>query len=69
MIMRARLTRPEPGLFSAEYPGEFHRDGDANASPMDSHIGTDRDGVVQFVETLATGLGYEQVEWEVIDPA
>ncbi|HEY0422170.1 MAG TPA: hypothetical protein VGC82_02490 [Rhodopila sp.] len=67
--MRAVLHETEPGLYRAEYSGELNpEDSDARDFP-DSHIGTDADGVRQWVETMATNLGYDKVVWDSLDQA
>ncbi len=68
-ILRAILREMEPGLFRAEYPGEMNQDEAGVEALPDSHIGTDASGVKQWVETMATGLGYERVVWESPDKA
>ncbi len=62
--MRAILHEPEQGLYRAEYSGEMNpEDSDARDFP-DSHIGTDANGVRQWVEAMAISLGYDKVVWE-----
>lgn len=62
--LRAILREMELGLFRAEYPGEMNADDPGVEAFPDLHIGTDAAGVKQWVETMATGLGYERVVWE-----
>jgi hypothetical protein len=62
--LRAILREMEPGLFRAEYPGEMNQDDAGVEAFPDSHVGTDADGVKQWVETMAQGLGYDRVVWE-----
>lgn len=62
--LRAILREMEPGLFKAEYPGEMNQDQSGIETFPDSHIGTDASGVKQWVETMATQLGYQRVVWE-----
>jgi hypothetical protein len=62
--LHARLQEVEPGLYRAEYTGELNpRDPDARAFP-DMHLGTDKAGVKQWVEQMATSLGYDKVVWD-----
>jgi len=57
------LQEVEPGLFQASYPGEANQE-HANIEALpDSHIGTDPAGVKSWVEEMASGLGYDRVEW------
>jgi hypothetical protein len=62
--LRAILREMEPGLFRAEYPGELNQDAAGVETFPDGHIGTDAEGVKQWVETMATGMGYAGVVWE-----
>jgi hypothetical protein len=62
--LRARLREVEPGLFSAEYPGELNQEEGGPQTYPDTHIGTDPQGVRSWVEQMARGLGYDRVEWE-----
>jgi hypothetical protein len=65
--LRARLREVEPGVFSAEYPGEMNS-GDAGPETFpDTHIGTDASGVKSWVEEMAVGLGYDRVVWEAAE--
>jgi hypothetical protein len=67
--MHAVLHETEPGLYRAEYSGELNpEDPDAREFP-DSHIGTDADGVRQWVESMAANLGYDKVVWDSPDQA
>ena len=61
--LHARLREVEPGLFSAEYPGEMNNDDAEVEAFPDAHIGTDASGVKNWVEEMATGMGYDQVVW------
>ncbi len=64
-ILHAVLREVEPGLYSADYPGELNAENPGGPGTLpDSHIGTDAGGVRTWVETMATGLGYDRVEWE-----
>jgi hypothetical protein len=68
-VLRAVIEEVEPGLFQASYPGEMNsNDPDGGSKFPDRHIGTDRDGVRMWVETMAANLGYERVEWGPSDP-
>jgi hypothetical protein len=61
---RAAMREVEPGVFRAEYLGEWNPDDpDARAFP-DSHLGTSRDDVKIWVEQMARALGYQRVVWE-----
>jgi hypothetical protein len=62
-VLHAVLREVEPGLFSADYPGELNA-GDGPGTLPDSHIGTDAGSVRTWVETMAAGLGYDGVAWE-----
>jgi hypothetical protein len=62
--LHARLREVEPGVFSAEYPGEMNSDDAGPETFPDSHIGTDASGVRSWVEEMAVGLGYDGVVWE-----
>ena len=65
--LHARLREVEPGVFSAEYPGEMNSDDAGPEAFPDSHIGTDASGVKNWVEQMAAGLGYDRVVWEPAD--
>jgi hypothetical protein len=65
--LHARLREVEPGVFSAEYPGELNSDDPGPETFPDAHIGTDPAGVKNWVEQMAAGLGYERVVWEPAD--
>ncbi len=67
VILRARLREVEPGLFKAEYAGEMNSDDPGPETFPDAHIGTDAAGVKAWVEEMASGLGYDGVEWEPIE--
>jgi hypothetical protein len=41
----ARLREVEPGVFSAEYPGEMNSDDAGPETFPDAHIGTDATGI------------------------
>jgi hypothetical protein len=62
--LRARMREVEPGVFSAEYPGEMNSDDAGPETFPDAHIGTDATGVRIWVEEMAAGLGYDRVVWE-----
>ncbi len=67
--LHATLHEVEPGLYKASYSGEMNpEDSDARDFP-DAHIGTDAEGVRQWVQEMATRLGYDQVIWDPTDPA
>jgi hypothetical protein len=55
--LRARLQEVEPGVFSADYPGEMNSDDAGPETFSDAHIGTDASGVRIWVEEMAVGLG------------
>jgi hypothetical protein len=62
--LHAQLREIEPGLFSADYPGEMNG-GDAGPEAFpDSHVGTDSAGVKNWVEEMAAGMGYDRVVWD-----
>jgi len=63
-VLRAVLREVEPGLFRAEYTGEINPDNPDEREIPDYHVGTDAAGVRQWVETMATNLGYEKVVWD-----
>jgi hypothetical protein len=65
--LRARLREVEPGVFSAEYPGEMNSADTGPETFPDAHIGTDASGVRTWVEEMALGLGYKRVVWEPSD--
>ncbi len=60
----AVLREIEPGLFRAEYSGEINPDHPDEREIPDFHIGTDAAAVRQWVEEMATGLGYAKVVWD-----
>ncbi|HYZ21330.1 MAG TPA: hypothetical protein VE690_04150 [Rhodopila sp.] len=62
--LHARLREVEPGVFSAEYPGELNPAEGGPQTYPDTHVGTDPAGVRSWVEQMARGLGYDRVEWE-----
>jgi hypothetical protein len=60
----ATMEEVEPGLFRADYPGEMNGSNEPSGGQLpDRHIGTSQDEVRVWVEEMATGLGYERVEW------
>ena len=61
--LQAVLQEVEPGLFQALYPGEANQENAGIEALPDSHIGTDAAGVKNWVEQMASGLGYDRVEW------
>jgi hypothetical protein len=70
-VFHARLDHPEPRIYRATYRGDVnatHSDAPAVVDgPQvlpDSHIGTDREGVIAFVEAMALQHGYDRVAWE-----
>lgn len=63
-VLRAVLREVEPGLFSADYPGELNQEEKGPQTLPDRHIGTDPEGVRNWVEQMAQGMGYERVIWE-----
>jgi hypothetical protein len=65
--LHARLREVEPGVFSAEYPGEMNSDDAGPETIPDAHIGTDASGVRSWVEEMAVGLGYDRVVWAPAD--
>jgi len=65
--LHARLREVEPGVFSAEYPGEMNSDEVGQEAFPDSHLGTDASGVKSWVEEMAAGMGYDGVVWEPVD--
>jgi len=63
-VLYAVLREVEPGLYRAEYSGEINPvDPDEREIP-DVHLGTNAAGVKQWVEEMATGLGYQAVVWD-----
>lgn len=62
--LRAIVREMQPGLFRAEYPGEMNQQQAGVESFPDSHIGTDANGVREWVEAMAVNLGYDRVVWE-----
>ena len=64
----ATLREIEPGVFSAEYPGELNSEDAGPETFPDAHIGTDASGVKTWVEEMAAGLGYDKVVWEQANP-
>ena len=65
--MHAVLREVEPGLFRAEYSGEINPDRPDEREIPDFHIGTDADGVKNWVEEMAAGLGYDGVVWDAAE--
>ncbi len=65
--LHARLREVEPGLFTAEYPGEMNSDDAGPEAFPDAHIGTSASGVKNWVEEMAAGMGYDRVVWESDD--
>jgi hypothetical protein len=66
-VLHAILREMEPGVFRAEYPGEMNQDEATVEAFPDSHVGTEASGVRQWVETMATSLGYDRVVWDPAD--
>ena len=65
----ARMRQVEDELFRAEYSGEINPDpSDARDIP-DYHVGTSATDVKVWVEQMATGLGYDRVEWDELPPS
>ncbi len=62
--LRATLREIEPGLYRAQYSGEINPESADERVIPDFHLGTDAAGVRQWVEEMATGLGYDRVVWE-----
>ncbi len=62
--LHAMLREVEPGLYRADYSGELNQDEAGAEAFPDSHIGTDASGVKQWVEEMATQLGYDGVVWD-----
>lgn len=63
-VFHARLREVEPGVFRAEYRGEFNPQAtDAHTFP-DFHLGNSREAVRIWVEQLARSMGYEKVVWD-----
>jgi hypothetical protein len=60
----ASLRQVEKDLFRAQYSGEINPDNPDEREIPDYHIGTSADGVKNWVEEMARGLGYEQVVWD-----
>jgi hypothetical protein len=67
--LHAVLREIEPGLFRAEYRGEINPDSPDEREIPDFHIGTDASGVKQWVDEMATRLGYQAVVWDKPDAA
>ena len=70
----ARMEVAEPGLYRALYRGVANANNPEavlTEGPQvlpDTHIGTDAPGLKMWVEQLASGLGYDRVEWESLPP-
>ena len=67
--MHAVLHEVESGLFRAEFAGELNPDNPDDRAIPDFHVGTDADGVKNWVEEMATRLGYDNVVWDPPTPA
>lgn len=65
--LRAVLREVEPGLFRAEYTGEINPENPDDREIPDFHVGTDAGGVKNWVEEMATRMGYESVLWDKPD--
>jgi hypothetical protein len=64
-VLHATMQEVEPGLFQADYPGEMNGEDKPRGGQLpDRHIATSRQDVQIWVEAMATGLGYERVEWD-----
>lgn len=62
--LRATLLEIEPGLYRAQYSGEINPDDADEREIPDFHLGTNAEGVKQWVEEMAARLGYDRVVWE-----
>lgn len=64
----ARVRRVEPGLYRAEYRGEFNPEQDAGNPPErqfpDFHLADSLEAAQQFVESLAKEMNYRRVVWD-----
>jgi len=62
-ILLARMTETSDGMFKAEYTGEMNPDNRDYRGMPDIHPGSE--AAVRFwVEEMANGMGYANVEWE-----
>ncbi len=62
--LRATLLEIEPGLYRAQYSGELNPENPDQREIPDFHLGTNAASVRQWVEEMASGLGYDRVVWE-----
>jgi len=61
---RARLREVEPGVFRAEYQGEFNPDRADERRIPDYHVATSEADARSWVEAMARSMGYGPVVWE-----
>jgi hypothetical protein len=70
----ARLEHTESKIYRAVYRGDLNANDTSGGTLLegehvqsDTHIGTDEEAVINFVEVLAAQRGYSHVVWESSD--